>query len=249
MNSMRRFFIASETIVTNTVMLSEQDSRHLVQVLRLGVNDPVRLFDGRGMEYDGRVAFVSAGRVAVAIGDRRSNAAESPLRLTLLQGFLKETKMDQVVRQATELGVSRLVPVIAKRSVARPDARRLATRVVRWEKIATEALKQSRRGCIPAIDPACDLKAALTLGRTCELRIVFWEESRLPLSETLKTVAFPVRSAALLLGPEGGFEAEEVAAAEAAGFAAACLGPRILRAETASLAACALVQHLFGDLG
>jgi len=246
---MRRFFIVPEAIAGATVMLSADDSRHLVQVLRLRPDDAVLLYDGRGMEYHGKVVSISAGRVSVAIDERRPNTAESPLRLTLMQGFLKEAKMDQVVRQATELGVSHLVPVFAERSVARPDERRLAARSDRWRKIATEALKQCRRGCIPCIDPACDLEAALALGRTCQLRIVFWEESRQPLGQILKTVARPVHTAAVLLGPEGGFESEEIAAAEAAGFVVASLGPRILRAETASLAVCALIQHRFGDLG
>ncbi len=246
---MRRFFIAPESIEAGTAILSETDSRHLLHVLRLTIEDPVRLFDGRGMEYDATVASIAAGRVTVAIGAPRPNQAESFLSLLLLQGFLKDAKMDQVVRQITELGVSRLIPVLAARSVARPDARRMAGRIERWRKIATESLKQCRRGRVPDIDAACSLSAALARSRHCELKIVFWEEARTPLGEILAANVLPVRSAALLLGPEGGFSPEEVAEAEATGFVSASLGPRILRAETASLAACVLIQHRFGDLG
>jgi 16S rRNA (uracil1498-N3)-methyltransferase len=246
---MRRFFISSENIQANETALSESDARHLMQVLRLKVGDRVLLSDGRGVEYDGTVASISAGRVIVSVGEGRPSAGESSLRITLLQGFLKEAKMDQVVRQATELGVTRLVPVFARRSVARPDARRMAGRLERWRKIAAEALKQCRRGRVPAIDAPCGLDAALAAGGGSDLRIVFWEEGRRPLGEILDAVADPVGTVALLLGPEGGFEAEEIAAAEASGFLVAGLGPRILRAETASLAACALIQHRYGDLG
>jgi 16S rRNA (uracil1498-N3)-methyltransferase len=247
--SMRRFRIPPRGFETGTVTLSAEDSRHLAQVLRLKVGDPLELFDGKGMAYEGRVAAIGPDGVRVEAGRARPAAAESPLALVLLQGFLKEAKMDLLVRQLTELGMSRFVPVLARRSVARPDPKRLAGRLARWRKIAAEALKQCRRGRVPVIDPACDLATALAAVADCDLKIVFWEAAHRPLNDILAEFASPVRSAALLLGPEGGLEAAEVAAAEAAGFAAASLGPRILRAETAALAACALIQHRLGDLG
>lgn len=246
---MRRFQIAPGAAPGAIVALSAADARHLAQVLRLTAGDAVQLFDGQGTTYQGRVAAVGPDGVEVEVGPGRLSAAESPLELVLLQGFLKEAKMDLLVRQLTELGVSRFVPVMARRSVARPDPRRLAGRLARWRKIAAEALKQCRRGRVPAVDEACDLDAALAAAGACELKIVFWEAARRPLSDILAAARHPVHSAALLLGPEGGWEEAEVAAAEAAGFAVASLGPRILRAETAALAACALIQHRLGDLG
>ncbi|MDD2605337.1 MAG: 16S rRNA (uracil(1498)-N(3))-methyltransferase [Desulfobacteraceae bacterium] len=246
---MRRFLIAPDIPENAVAILSPEDSRHLVQVLRLRAGDSVQLFDGRGMEYQGTVATLHPDGVRVTVGRRQPTTAESPLELMLLQGFLKETKMDLLVRQLTEVGLSHLVPFLARRSVARPDSRRLAGRLARWRKIAAEALKQCRRGKIPSIDFAGDLDAALVRAENCDLKIVFWETAQRPLGDIVSQLSAPVHSVALLLGPEGGFEAEEVAAAQAAGFAVASLGPRILRAETAALVACALIQHRLGDLG
>ena len=246
---MRRFLIDPNVAPGAIVSLSGGDSRHLVQVLRLQVGDRVQLCDGQGMAYPGRVAAIDADGARVEVGPARPTAAESPLELVLLQGFLKEGKMDLLVRQLTELGISRFVPVMARRSVARPDARRMAGRLARWRKIAAEALKQCRRGRIPKVEAACDLDAALAAAGACDLKIVFWEAACRPLNDILAAAPPAVHSAALLLGPEGGWEEGEVAAAEGAGFAVASLGPRILRAETAALAACTLVQHRLGDLG
>ena len=246
--SMRRFHIETPGSEVSHVRLSAEDSRHLVQVLRLGIGAVVHLFDGMGMEYEGRVASIDRGTVVVSIEVARRNRSESPLEMILLQGFLKEKKMDLLVRQATELGVSRFVPVFARRSVPRPEARRLESRFGRWEKIATEALKQCRRGRIPAIGPACGTDDALALVRHCALKIVFWEEGGRRLNEILADIQPPVQSVALLMGPEGGWGAEEIAAAREAGFEVASLGPRILRAETATVAACALLQHRLGDM-
>ena len=245
---MRRFPISRSAVKGRTAILSSDDARHLVQVLRLGVGDPVRLFDGAGMEYDGRVASIVSGQVAVDIDSSWPCAAESPLELVLLQAFLKEKKMDRLVRQATELGVARFVPVLARRSVARPDSSRLAARMARWEKIAIEALKQCRRGRIPVIGPVLEWDPALALAAACDLKIVFWEQGAKPIGEILAAAVRPVNAIALLLGPEGGFGDDEIAAAHSAGFATASLGPRILRAETATVAACAVVQHRLGDL-
>jgi 16S rRNA (uracil1498-N3)-methyltransferase len=245
---MRRFHIEPLGGPVSHVRLSAEDSRHLVQVLRLGIGAPVRLFDGMGMEYEGRVTSIDRGTVAVAVEATRRSRCESPLEMILLQGFLKEKKMDLLVRQATELGVSRFVPVFARRSVPRPEAGRLESRFERWEKIATEALKQCRRGRVPAIGPACGTEDALALVKHCVLKIVFWEEGGRHLNEILADIQRPAESVALLMGPEGGLGADEIAAAREAGFEVASLGPRILRAETATVAACALLQHRLGDL-
>lgn len=244
---MRRFHVPPDGIQDGRAFLSSADARHLVQVLRLGVGARVRLYDGQGGEYDARVAGIEDGRVHVAVETGRPHAGESPLSVILLQGFLKEKKMDRLVRQATELGVAQFVPVLTGRTVARPDGRRLAARRQRWARIAAEALKQCRRGRIPEIGPAVDLDGALPLAEGCDRKIAFWEEALLPLAGIAPGEG--VRRVAVLMGPEGGFTPEEMAAAEAAGFVAASLGPRILRAETATVAVCALVQHLWGDVG
>ena len=177
-------------------------------------------------------------------------ANESSLQITVAQGILKDRKMDGLVRQLTELGVSRWVPFIAERSVPRPDAQRFQARKKRWEKIAREAVKQCRRGRIPDI---CDLRTfeeMLALGTASDLRIVFWENE----TEPVRLSDFPETGvdhsqAFIVLGPEGGLTNAEIALAKSRGFITAALGPRILKSDTATVTACVIVQYLFGDMG
>jgi 16S rRNA (uracil1498-N3)-methyltransferase len=166
------------------------------------------------------------------------------------QGFLKEKKMDRLVRQLSELGAARWMPFISDRSVARPEGGRAQARQERWRKIAVEALKQCRRGDLMQIDDIVGFDRLLERAPAYDLRILFWEQTCEPLTaQRFSGSPAGPDSVLIVLGPEGGFAEEEVRASEAAGFISASLGPRILRAETAAVAACAIVQHLFGDLG
>ena len=232
------------------VPLSPGDANHVRNVLRLKPGDPVRLFDGKGVEYDARIAGVSEGGVRVALTRRVHPDTESPTAITIAQGFLKEKKMDTLIRQLTELGVSRWVPFIAERSVARPDPRRLRTRRERWEKIAAEALKQCRRSRVPDIAETLSYQEMLAAAAGADLKIVFWEKASGPSRDLFSLAkATPCGTVFAVLGPEGGLSDVEVDAAVAAGFMTAPLGPRILRADTATVAACALLQYFLGDLG
>ncbi|QTA90883.1 Ribosomal RNA small subunit methyltransferase E domain-containing protein [Desulfonema magnum] len=156
--------------------------------------------------------------------------------------------MDNLVRHLTELGITEWIPFIAERSVSRPDKKRLASRMERWKKIAREAVKQCKRSHIPDIDTVLSFEELLHIGKAYDLKIVFWE------NETMN-FAFPqlhdkqYHTIFVMLGPEGGFTSREIESALASGFVTAALGPRILRAETATIAASALLQYLFGDMG
>jgi len=156
--------------------------------------------------------------------------------------------MDLLLRQLTELGMTRWLPFISERSVPQPDARRQASRAARWARIAREAVKQCRRGRIPELSPVGRLEDVLRESAGFDTRIMFWEGARHPLPVTVDSDSGGARQVLLIVGPEGGFADEEAAAAEQAGFQLATLGPRILRAETATVAASTLVQHLYGDL-
>jgi 16S rRNA (uracil1498-N3)-methyltransferase len=150
------------------------------------------------------------------------------------------------VRQLSELGVARFQPIVSERAVVRPAAGRSAHRVERWRKICIETLKQCRRGDLMEIEDVALFGSLLEAEGGCDLRIMFWENATHGL---VPQGAAGVRSVLVVLGPEGGFSDREAAAAEKAGFMLARLGPRVLRAETAAVAACAVVQYLFGDLG
>ncbi len=249
---MRRFFIEQPVGICGRhaperLSVSGSDANHIKNVLRLKLGDNIILFDGSGNEYEAEIIHMEPGRVDVSVLRSTSSLTESTVRITVAQGFLKDKKMDDIVRHLTELGITGWLPVIAQRSVSRPDSRRLDARAERWKKIATEALKQCRRTCIPDIQPAVSFKEAVFMGKDYDLKFIFWENETL-----LWDCRTPVRHGAtifILLGPEGGFTQDEVETAAASGFVTASLGPRILRAETAAIAACTLVQYFFGDMG
>jgi 16S rRNA (uracil1498-N3)-methyltransferase len=247
---MRRFYVPKEQIDGSRAFLSGGEAAHLRSVLRLKPGDVVLLVDGDGGQYEASVESVDPERVVLRITGRRAASGEAPVEIVVAQALLKESKMDNLVRQLTELGMGRWVPFAARRSVPRPSAVRQVARVRRWRKIAVAALKQCRRTRLPRIDATRDLVDVLTLGADCDLKVMFWErEARALSSSPLRVGSGGPKTILALFGPEGGFAEDEVEAALEAGFITASLGPRTLRAETAALAGCVLLQYLYGDMG
>jgi len=247
---MRFFYVEPSNIRGSQAMLVGSEAAHAKNVLRLRCGAVVGLLDGVGFEYSAVIESMPPGRVELSIKERRTSPGESPVRLILAQAFLKEKKMDRLVRQLSELGVARWIPFICERAVARPGSDRSETRSERWRKVAIESLKQCRRGSVMEIGDAARLDQMLEQGRSCDVRVFFWEKALEPLTlECLGTSTGLPSSIMVVVGPEGGFTEAEAEAAQGAGFIAAGLGPRILRAETATVTACALVQYLLGDLG
>lgn len=244
---MRRFFISPEQLSHQVPQLSGPDAHHLRSVLRLKAGDQIVVFDGQGQEFQARIMAFEADRVILSLLAPMQVDAESPLAITLAQGFLKDKRMDRLVRPLTELGIACWMPFRAGRSVSLPDEKRLQTRCQRWHKLSQEALKQCGRSRVMAIKPKDSLGAAIAHAHDDDLKIIFYEKS--PSISLGHHSNHQPRRAFILVGPEGGFAPEEVAEAEAMGFCVAGMGPRILRAETAALAASALVQYHFGDLG
>ena len=242
---MRHFFIDPSPAINSLVALGKSDAHHIKNVLRLKAGDRVKLFDGAGFEYKAVIRKMSAAKVDVEILSRGHAALRSGAQIIVAQAFLKEKKMDDLVRKLCELGVAKWIPFFSQRSIPRPDASRLAGRRRRWHRIAAEALKQCRRVDLPEIAEALSFEAVLDVGKKCDLNIVFWEND----SGMGSNGKGPIKKILLMLGPEGGFTRNEIQMAKNSGFVAAGLGPRILRAETATLAAVTLVQYLFGDMG
>jgi len=242
---MRRFFVPPENLQLDPVPLTEEIVHHLGAVLRLQTGDEIMLLDGQGRLC--RCRLESLGRragTARVLECRQETEGALPVRL--LQGLPKGDKMDLVLQKGTELGFSAFTPVLAERSIPALSADRGEKRRQRWERIIREAAQQSRRAHLPRLDAVLPLAAAL---QECgeDLRLLLWEEESRPLAEVLPAAA--PRDIAVLVGPEGGFSAAEVAVARRAGFVPVSLGPRILRSETAGLAMAAVLQYLYGDLG
>lgn len=242
---MPRFYIDSQQLQKREPRVTGKDVRHIRKVLRLSAGDKIELTDGRGRIFDASIAAFEENAVRVAILNEIEVHNESPLELTVAQGFLKDKKMDDLIRQITELGVSRWIPMITERAVARPDEKRMEKRLGRWQDIALEAIKQCGRSTVPEIDSVMNFSEVIDLSETVDLPVFFWEHAETPI--ITNPVASP-KSVLLMLGPEGGFTAREADLAKRRGLAPATLGSRILRAETAAVAASTLVQYLFGDL-
>ncbi|UCF95469.1 MAG: 16S rRNA (uracil(1498)-N(3))-methyltransferase [Desulfobacterales bacterium] len=247
---MRHFFIEPSAVNAQVVVIGGSEARHIKNVLRLQPGDIIRLFDGTGWEYEAVINDLFAGRVETAILRKFPAPAESAAEIIVAQAFLKEKKMDTLVRQLSELGVRQWLPFACARSVPRPAATRLAGRLARWRKIAQEALKQCRRADLLTVNAPMSFADVVNFGQTCEIKFIFWENASSGLdSAAVEARERRQRRILLMLGPEGGFTSGEIEHARNQGFVVAGLGPRILRAETATVAACALIQFLFGDMG
>jgi 16S rRNA (uracil1498-N3)-methyltransferase len=247
-NFMKRFFIPAEQIGTHQTVLKGPEAHHARTVLRLRSGDEVVVFDGQGHEYQARICEMDNREVTLDILKPLEAKIESGLRLTLAQGYLKDQKMDRLVRQLTELGVARWVPFFAHRSVAVPDSQRLARRYQRWHKISMEAMKQCRRSHVMTIDPVLPFDQVMTMCPDYSLKWVFYENASTPANWDQVKGRSPSKML-IMIGPEGGFTEKEIALALEHGFSSIGLGPRILRAETAAVAACAIAQAVIGDMG
>lgn len=223
--------------------LAREEAHHVLRVLRLRAGDALRVFDGRGGEWEATLVSSAGTEVRARIGEAVSSAVESPLTVLLFQALCRTDRMELVVQKGTELGLRAIRPWPAVRSEsAMPSAKRLE----RWRRIAIEACKQSGRRTVPSIEPLERLPMPPADESVAALVLDAAEAGR-PLGARLTGAT--VREVWLAVGPEGGFEAGEREAALAGGWLACSLGPRTLRTETAGLVAAALVLHRWGDLG
>lgn len=225
------------------IELPELAAHHAARVLRLRSGDAITLFTGDGGEFDAELTSVGARAVVARVGDAHAVERESPLAVTLVQGLASAERMDWIVQKAVELGAAAIAPVATARSVARLDPARAARREAHWRSIAVSACEQCGRNRLPRLRPLSDLGTYLAETAHAKLRLVLAPDASVSLSE----VDRPEGSVDLLVGPEGGLAPDEVAAAHRAGFGGVMLGPRILRTETAALAAMSAMNCLWGD--
>lgn len=220
-------------------------ANHIARVLRLKSGDALVLFDGRGGEHAARIEELRRGAVIVEVGERSDLWRESPLSLTLAQGISRGERMDWVMQKATEIGVTRIVPVLTERTVVKLDSRQSQRKLQHWQGIATAACEQCGRTRMPDIDPPVGLHEFLRReGEMPGARLLLSPAGELRIGDLQK----PDGGVTVLIGPEGGLAEPEQRAALDAGFVAVRLGPRVLRTETAAVAALTLLQHQFGDL-
>jgi len=252
--TMRRFFISPRRIRREQgklfADLDKNLAHHIRTVLRIGVGAKIILFDGTGAEYLAEIVSSTPSHIKVKILELTWPPTESSLEITLAQALLKEQAFDRVLTSSTELGVSRIVPVLSRRAVVKIRVAEAEKKLFRWEKILEEAAAQSGRVKPAEISHAVEFEKLL-IQEFEGVKILLWEKAKGgELEELRKGQDLPMAKGKimLLLGPEGGFEDEEAKKAVTAGFIPLGLGPRVLRAETAPIVAIALIQYLFGDL-
>ena len=227
------------------VVLGQSAARHAAAVLRLKPGVAVRVFDGRGGEYRARLIAAGRGNVQVELVEPFPGIAESPLPVILALGVSRGDRMDLAVQKSVELGVARIVPLWTVRGVVRPEPRKAEERLSRWRRIAEGACEQCGRSVVPGFEPPRSLEEWLDRRpRDGTAFRLAGERGR-----AFAALPAPERPLTLLVGPEGGLDPREAEQADRSGFAAARLGPRVLRTETAAVAAVAAAQLLWGDLG
>lgn len=227
------------------LVLEGENAAH-AKVLRLKNGEAVTVCDGSGTDYACTVSDVSDGRISLVVNSRDAASSEAPVRVSVYMGFAKSDKLEHVIRKATELGAYEIVAFPCNRCVSRPDDKSLTKKLERWQKIAASAAEQSRRGIIPQVRAVPSYAEALKLAAQTDLPVLFYENEH---AHTFRAAIEekPFTTAALITGPEGGFEETEVAQAEQAGVKICTLGSRILRCETAPLCALSALMYAAGE--
>lgn len=237
-----RFYLDQALAPGARFSLPPGPARHAAKALRLAPDDAITLFNGRGGEYAARIERIHKDEVAVAITGFTDVERESPLQVMLAQGISSGERMDYTLQKAVELGVAMIQPIAAKRSVVKLAGERSDKRVAHWQGVVASACEQCGRNQVPIVAPPLPL--ANWLGTQPKARLLFLS----PLADAkLADLPAPAGVDCLVAGPEGGFESDEIAALHAAGATPVRLGPRVLRTETAALAALAAMQTLWGD--
>ena len=239
---MQKLFV--DFIPQGKVALDEEQSRHIAKSLRMRVGDMLTLTCGDGDDYGCIIDEINAGQVMLSVCYKQANKSEPSVKVTLFQGVPKGDKMEDIIQKCTELGIASIKPVLTRRSVSRPDEKSAKKKNARYQKIALEAAQQSGRGIVPEICEMETLTEAVKKDKS-ELKILFYEGGGKPLS---KIIDKDIKSVSIYIGPEGGFEESEVELIKNSGGTVATLGNRILRTQTAPVAALTGIMLLTGNL-
>lgn len=248
---MHRFVISSDDIMGSWVYITGAEAAHLKKVLRLKPGDKVTVFDGNGREFLVELVEINEGGTKARILEVSDSIPEPPVGVTLIQGLSKGDKLEFIIQKGTELGVKRFIPVQTERTVVRLDDKKAAERQARWQRIALEASKQCRRAVIPQVEMLTGLAEAIAGLPQEKVLLVPWEgEHNRGLKEFLRTLRpGEKREIFVVIGPEGGLTGKEVELIINAGGYPVTLGSRILRTETAGIAAVTMILYELGDLG
>lgn len=241
---MQRFFVTPDQVGEDKIRIQGSDVNHMKNVLRMRPGEEVMVSDGNNRQYRCRVEDYPDGEAVLAILEAGLVDTELPSRIYLFQGLPKQEKMELIVQKAVELGVCQVIPVQTRRCVVKLDAKKAAKKVQRWQQIAESAAKQAGRGYIPAVSEVMTFQEALAFSEALDIRLIPYEladgmEGTRKILDGIR----PGQSVGIFIGPEGGFEKEEVSRAVEAGAMPITLGKRILRTETAGIAVLSILMY------
>lgn len=233
---MQHFFVSPQQVKEEKIYVEGSDVNHIKNVLRMKVGEELTVNDGEGWQYLGRIEAYEPDLVIIRIIEKNKAETELPSRIYLFQGLPKQDKMELIVQKAVELGAYQIIPVATKRAVVKLDAKKAKKKVERWQQIAVSAAKQAGRGMIPSVGDVCTYAEALKMAKELDVVLIPYELAK-GIEETRKIITEiqQGQSVGVFIGPEGGFEEEEVRLAIEAGAKSVTLGKRILRTETAGL--------------
>ena len=240
-----RLFVSGQLINGAELLIEGDRARYLGRVLRLRVGDEITVFNGEGPEWAATIGGMTKNTATLHVGESCEAGTESPLKIHLVQGISRGERMDFVVQKATELGVKRITPVLTEYGVVKLDQARGQKRRDHWASVAASACEQSGRTRLPLIDAPMTLKGWFgSKPAEVDAELVLMPGA----ASSLAAIDTPTTKVCLLIGPEGGFSEIEYEDAAIAGFSAVSMGPRVLRTETAAVAALSVLQSRWGDL-
>lgn len=245
---MYHFFAEHENIFDTYIEIVGADVNHLKNVLRFKVGDSLLISSGDNVDYYCHIEEISEEKIIAHIDSVDEEGRELPSKVYLFQGLPKGDKLELIIQKMTELGVNAIVPVSMKRSVVKIDAKKADSKLKRWNAIAESAAKQSKRSIIPEIKSVCTFKEALKMAEQLDVKLLPYEcaEGMAKTKEIVKKLQ-PGESVGIFIGPEGGFDLEELELAKASGFEEITLGKRILRTETAGLMLMSVLMYHFEE--
>lgn len=241
---MANFYIEKTDITENIATISGEEAQHISRVLRMKKGDKVTLCDGEGMFYEAVLSDFSDKTVTAEITSSRKAETEPYVQVTIFQGVPKNPKLETIIQKLTEIGAVRLVPMDTKRAVAKLDKE---NKVDRLRKIAREAAKQSKRGIVPEVLSPVSFKDAVKMAAEADLALIPYEEEK-EMSLKKALVGKTPKTVSVMIGPEGGFDSEEIRLAMESGITSVTLGKRILRTETAPLTVCSAILYELGEM-
>lgn len=246
---MQRYFIPSEQFGENTIQILGDDAHHLMKVMRAQEGQQVICTDGISREALVEITELAKGLITASIIENLVMNNEPSTSVWVAQSLPKADKMESIIQKCTEIGAARFIPFVSDRTIVQYDQKKEAKRLERWRKIAKEAAEQAHRNRIPTIDSPMTWKALLGLLPDLQLALIFYEKESALTFKTMLQKHAPLENILIMIGPEGGFTSNEIMEAEAAGCQIVSLGKRILRTETAAMAALTCILYESGEMG